>query len=52
MPALRSLIYRYELPRAGESVDEAVVITVKDWSPEVGVELYLHGSGKLEKRVV
>ncbi len=51
-PALRSLRYRYEPPRAGESADDAVVITVKDWSPEVGVELYLHGSGKLEKHVI
>ena len=51
-PALKSPTYRYTAPGPGENPDNAVIITVTDWSPEVGVELYLHGSGKLERHVI
>lgn len=51
-PALKSPRYRYTASGPGENPDSAVVIKVVDWSPEVGVELYLYGSGRLEKRII
>lgn len=49
-PAEDMPYYVYTPPRSGRAHDAAVIIAVEDWEEDMGARLYLHGSGRLEKR--